>query len=445
MAVCVPMDLCYQYLGTEFVSLMISLGIIVVPTNSSGNEGNNDDNAEDLAIPYCHIMPVNIQQHQMTTTTTTKTLYVATDLHPNVLATCTIGKNDNDQAVMYIGPDSLALVDHYYNNNLNDASSSSSSTFREEEKIVDIGSGSGIQALHLAAARLSSSSSSLPCCCHVTSIDINPRALEFTRLNFEWNGLNPPKLILGDITKPYKKNGHLYDHDDENDDENDDAKEMSLSWEDILQNATTIVANPPFLPVPIHDDWNISKQHGYFSSGGASGDVILRRIIELASQTLSSKCNGTLAIVSEFMNPQTEFPSKFQSWWESSSSSSSSSSNDSKSSSSSRGGSSSDGGGGGGGCAVLFTNAEPLDAKTYASRRGASSVEEEQQWMLHLQQEKITEVSPGLLFVQTNKTKKKMQFHHHLIPKTELGSLWTPTNWKAREITRDILKSHYWR
>lgn len=365
MAVCIPVETCRTHMGNDMVDLMASLGIAF-------------DDGDGWLVPYCHVMPVNVGDHP-------ETLYFATDLHPNVLSTSTIGEHG---AVMYIGPDSLALLDH-------------SNWYLQQatgvyEKVVDIGAGSGIQAIYVAA-RLGDNAN-----CDVTSIDINPRALKLTRLNYEWNGLEAPRLVLGDITEPF---GSILDPT---------GTLLSRPWEDIMQGATRIVANPPFLPVPVQDPI-ISKRYGYFSSGGASGDIVLQRIIELASRTLSREFSGsTLAIVSEFMNPGTQFPLKFQSWWSQKAC-----------------------------CAVLFTNQEPLDAMTYATRR-ADSPKEMRQWILHLEQEGISNVSPGLLFVKYDTDPcGELHFSHHPVPKSQEGSIWTPTNMKAREVTEQTLKS-YW-
>jgi len=93
LAVCIPTTICIKLLGNEFVELLQELGIAFV------SDKNN------LLVPYVHIFPVTVAD---------KTIYVATDLHPNVLSLTTVG-NDNNRssslvdngAVMYIGPDSL--------------------------------------------------------------------------------------------------------------------------------------------------------------------------------------------------------------------------------------------------------------------------------------------------------------------------------------------------
>ena len=95
LAVCLPTNVCVDLLGNEFVELIETLGIAY--------QSNN------LLVPYVHIFPVSVCD---------KTLYLATDLHPNVLSLTSFGnskdRNSSDEctledsgAVMYIGPDSL--------------------------------------------------------------------------------------------------------------------------------------------------------------------------------------------------------------------------------------------------------------------------------------------------------------------------------------------------
>ena len=84
LAVCIPKTICVKLLGNEFVELLEVLGIAFV----SGND-------ENLLVPYVHVFPITVAN---------TIIYVATDLHPNVLSLTTVG---NDGAVMYIGPDSV--------------------------------------------------------------------------------------------------------------------------------------------------------------------------------------------------------------------------------------------------------------------------------------------------------------------------------------------------
>jgi hypothetical protein len=163
--------------------------------------------------------------------------------------------------------------------------------------------------------------------------------------------------------------------------------------------------------------------------------------------------NGTCAIVSEFMNPQSDdFPLRLEQWWRRGTTSTTTTTTT--------------GGGGPAAQAILFTNQQAMTAETYAQRR-ADSKSEVERWQKHLEQETITHISPGLLFVQKQKQQKsktttsprltekdsvvvseeegqlRFLFSPYLIPKTEQGSIWTPTNRYAREYTREILDSFF--
>jgi methylase of polypeptide subunit release factors len=373
LAVCVPLSVSVNFLGADIVTLMGGLGIAFA--------------SNDLLIPYCHVMPV---------TGRSKTIYVATDLHPNVLSITTVGcseiKDDVDGAVMYIGPDSLGLLDHWCN--LQHPTS--------RDVIVDIGTGSGIQALALAE---SSNDNGV----RVKCVDINKRALRITKLNFDWNWLHAPEFILGNIMSP---GGQVYLPD------TDHLKEQ-LPWKQLLGSPTLIVSNPPFLPVPV-DDPVISKRYGFFSSGGSTGEEFLKSLIGLGSSILDF--DGTIGIVSEFMNPNYGFESRLASWFE----------NDFLTD------------------AILFSNQHPLDARTYATRR-ANDSKEVYRWINHLDAQSIHQVSPGFLFLKrSSRTETQngrdpdggditIKFAHYLVPKTIDGSIWTPTNQSARNFTRTIL------
>ncbi len=105
LSVCLPETTCVNLLGSEFVQLLESLGLAFA---SDWDDGDNNDR---LVVPYVHVCPVTVGE---------KTLFLATDLHPNVLSMTTTGCDDDnestttddnstedDGAVMYIGPDSL--------------------------------------------------------------------------------------------------------------------------------------------------------------------------------------------------------------------------------------------------------------------------------------------------------------------------------------------------
>jgi len=236
----------------------------------------------------------------------------------------------------------------------------------------------------------------------VTCVDINERALRFTRFNFEWNNFDKPTLILGNINSG---SGRLCGIDS-----------PPKLWKDLLGDSTTyMLSNPPFLPVPVHDD-TISSRYGLFSSGGSSGEEFFQSLVRLSSDVLTRENPAaTLAVVSEFMNPSADFGLRLSSWWSSPDSAR----------------------------AILFTNEEALDASTYAQRR-ADSPTEALEWEEHLQREGIESVSPGLLFLKRSPLTKdthSVNCSQFLVPKTSEGSIWTPTNADGRDYTRRHLKN----
>ncbi|MGK3735169.1 MAG: polypeptide subunit release factor methylase [Bacillariaceae sp.] len=276
------------------------------------------------------------------------------------------------------------------------------------DSIIDIGTGSGVQALSLIAR--SSGKTNVKC------VDINKRALRITRLNFEWNNFDEPTLLLGDINQP---SGRIFESDD------DDPK----PWKELFGNSVTyIVSNPPFLPVPINNP-TISSRYGVFSCGGLTGEEFLESLVRLASDVLDrTNPSATLAVVSEFMNPQGDFDRHLSSWWSDS---------------------------GGPAEALLLTNEQAISATTYAQRR-ADSTEEAIEWEEHLKQMGINHISPGLLFLKRNRnggqnatplvaeenTREDSTFvdiKNCLVPKSTEGSIWTPTNQFARNFTRSSL------
>lgn len=277
-----------------------------------------------------------------------------------------------------------ALIDHW----------SCLQHVKDTDSIVDFGCGSGIQALSLVAQ-----SSEHP---KVTCVDINQRALRFTKFNFEWNNFEEPTLILGNINS---SSGRLFK-----------PEAPSKPLKELLGQSTTyILSNPPFLPVPV-DDGTISSRYGLFSSGGSTGEEFFQSLVRLSSAILDRKDpDATLAVVSEFMNPNIDFGHRLSSWWNERDPAQ----------------------------ALLFTNEDALDAGLYAHRRADNS-QEASRWEEHLRREGITCVSPGLLFLKRSRTEKSedsraVEVNQYLVPKTPEGSIWTPTNTKARDFTQHYL------
>lgn len=348
---------------------------------------------QDLLVPYVHLFPIEIQDGN--------DLILTTDLHPRVLSCTTVGAR-RDGAVMYIGPDSLALVKHLP---LPRAGSL---------RILDLCTGSGVQALS-ALQSLGDNTSNALC------VDINERALRFVKFNAALNELadqvdvRQADLVAGTMTFSKQGNYVLEDLREASHQMNPDRYSEASSYDVIL-------ANPPFIPVPPNDD-TILQRYGLFSSGGSDGENVLKVVIQLASALLPST-GGLLGVVSEFMNPpiadegDERLLQRIQAWWSN----------------------------GPGGRGVLFTNELPVDATTYGTRR-ADSAYERDIWLGHLSKLKVTHVSPGLLFMYTDCALRDMTLVPKLVPKSASGSLWTPSNRDAVDFTRKVveaLKRYEW-
>lgn len=372
-----------------------------------------------LMIPYVHVLPLTfnvivndtvIRNHQQG-----RTLYMVTDLHPRVLSTVSVGSEQEHagNSVMYIGPDSLALAQHFAPYHYLLSTTNESTIYG-----LDLGTGSGVQALTALTYwnLLSENTYSRPVPpLHFLAVDVNPRALKFTQFNAILNGLDDQLTLMeADLITGTCHNA-------------------SSDLEDLLQVHTysLILANPPFLPVPGTEMLNkdietdlasdatmtsadsISRRYGLFSSGGLSGETILQRVIKIASRYM--RPGGILGIVSEFFFQSDDLKfDRFCKWWESSSNSS--------------------------GIGILFVNEFPIDSVTYATRR-SDTPEERGRWRSHLQSLDIDSASPGMLYIQkseapncTHATKLNLTISY--VPKTSLGSVWTPSNVHAIQFTQ---------
>ena len=335
-------------------------------------------------------------------------LYFITDWHPNVLGLTNVGCND-DGAVMYIGPDSLALIQHFttsilphhiqqMNNNINNNSTSITTTSASSYHILDLCCGSGIQSIANLAVLLQNGIYDDNA--HALCIDINPRALRFTEFNALLNNLEDKiTTSIQDLQQPSVINNLL---------------------DEYKSKFNLIVANPPFIPVPspsnksYNDD--IQRRYGLFSSAGSTGEEILQIITEL-SPYLLNKSNGIVAIVSEFMNPG-DIPTKLHHWWNNTQSA----------------------------FGILFSNEYPLSSLIYAQRR-SSNQEENLIWNKHLDDFGISHISPGLLFILCNSTKHDMittgglKVLHKIVPKSNDGSIWTQQSRNAIQFTNNVWKN----
>ncbi len=102
-------------------------------------------------------------------------------------------------------------------------------------RVLDLGTGCGIQALH--AARHAE---------HVVATDISPRALEIAALNARLNGVHNIEFRLGDMFEPVE--GERFDQ---------------------------IVTNPPFVITPRRSDVPAYE----YRDGGRIGDGIMREVV----------------------------------------------------------------------------------------------------------------------------------------------------------------------
>lgn len=157
----------------------------------------------------------------------------------------------DENPVMYIGLDSLGLAltaPRYICN-----------------KALDLCTGSGIQAI--TASRYVNS---------VTAVDLNPRAIRFTRFNSQLNGIDNVFAVQSDL-----------------------YNQITDGPYDI------ILANPPFVPSP--------ESELKFRDGGQNGEQILARIIQESAQHLNK--DGRLHIVTDLVEIS-NYQQKLSHWWE---------------------------------------------------------------------------------------------------------------------------------
>jgi len=88
---------------------------------------------------------------------------------------------------------------------------------------------------------------------------------------------------------------------------------------------------------------------------------------------------------------------------------------------------------------MLLTNQFPISAQLYAERR-ADSPTEVNGWLKHLQHENIGTCSPGLLYIQKGAATEggdAAVWKHTIVPKSDRGSIWTPSNPKGERFTQE--------
>ena len=465
---CIPKQFFLKHVigGRETLELFLRLGIVFV-FDAKQELGTSGEVEEEWVVPLVHLFPLEIppirsSDRDANNDEDRQKLVLLTDLHPTVLGMTTIpkmkegtsGGQDEEGTVMYIGPDSMALVQHLHASMLQ--YTESQNQIKSPIRILDVCTGSGIQALSTLAML-----DSLKCnAWGAVAVDINERAIRFTRLNAQLNGFNEKLFTIhADVLsgKVYAKHKSVEALKYE-----DGSLTEALLKKLVLneQQQTTkhelkfdiILANPPFIPVPParSDDASLSIRredntckdtstpyYGLFSSGGASGEDCLRAIIQMAPSLLRPD-GGLLAVVSEFMNPPPPSSAlrknedeeganhvltyKIDEWW---------------------GSQPSDG--------IIFTNEHPLSFDIYAERRATTNDQEDiKTWKTHLIRSEIHSVSPGLLFVQTKKgtslqNQNGLTMKQVLVPKTKSGSIWTPHNVDAVDFTKRMLSKLFQR
>eukprot|EP00578_Thalassiosira_sp_NH16_P022931 CAMPEP_0181083204 /NCGR_PEP_ID=MMETSP1071-20121207/4036_1 /TAXON_ID=35127 /ORGANISM="Thalassiosira sp., Strain NH16" /LENGTH=627 /DNA_ID=CAMNT_0023164853 /DNA_START=294 /DNA_END=2174 /DNA_ORIENTATION=+ len=415
---CVPKRLFLESVigGDDALELLLRLGVVFVfgaNLESDEQTGNEDE----WIVPLVHLFPLDIppirslssgSKHPASIDEGGKNMVLMTDLHPTVLGMTSIPKakvvrddqdtfhyddedkgSESEGAVMYIGPDSLALVHHLH------ASMSQYLEAKTEDqtfcRVLDVCTGSGVQAL-ASLAMLSDKAGMDPA---AIAVDINERALRFTRFNARLNGYSDSiSTVRADLLS-----GKSYQYVEST---RVDASPLARLLLDKLrpgdfklqscegeQRFDIILANPPFIPVPPSRSDNAASslrendkyvnhtstpRYGLFSSGGPSGEECLRAIVKMAPLLLRSDA-GLFVVVSEFMNPPSSIPlssvsqetvrddeseddgltSKMERWWDSQCLATDSSDAD----------------------GILFTNELAIDTNTYAQRRAMKHDEED--------------------------------------------------------------------
>ncbi len=174
-------------------------------------------------------------------------LFIATDHRYMLLEEDCI----TESPVMYIGADSQGLV--------------YTAPRQPVKTLLDLCCGSGVQGL--VASRYIQ---------QVTSVDLNPRAIRFSRFNAQLNGILNVEFRQGSLYEPV--DGQQFD---------------------------TILANPPFVPSP--------KQDLGFRDGGTTGEDILAAIVQGSAGHLAPQ--GRVFIVTDLVDV-VEYEAKLLQWWQ---------------------------------------------------------------------------------------------------------------------------------
>jgi carbamoyltransferase len=217
---------------------LVRLFLLDLPLPRQALEAALSPSAVEFLAKLGVIVPVGERWHSQVHLFCLEDLLVATDtgryspLWPE--------EEDMPDRVMYLGYDSIGL--------------SCTAPRSRTRRTLDLCCGSGIQAL--VAARYSE---------EVIGVDLNPRAVRFSRFNAALNGLRNARFIEGDLFDPVR--GATF---------------------------SRILANPPFVPQPD------SLPRLLYRDGGPTGEHILRRIIQEGPQLLDE--HGLLAITTDLVN-----------------------------------------------------------------------------------------------------------------------------------------------
>lgn len=397
LGLAVPKDIAEQACSISKIQFLRDLGLVC------HCEHNNL-----LFFSVVSIMPLDLRKDE---NGNARSLFIVTDWHPRALNTLQI--TNEEEAVMYIGPDSLALIQHWILH----------PNVSTHDIVLDVCTGSGVQALACVVTGV---------CTTVVCVDINPRSLRFIAFSVALNRIdnNAVRLVQGDVLSG---SGHSVVIPPHRDSMKSDAANCCL--EDLLSDICAsvssngmskfdmITANPPFLPVLLEDSI-LSSRYGLFSAGGSTGEEILAAILKLSVRLIRSR--GFLAIVSEFFfhyastTHNDHLLKRLKSYCyiyvqEGT-----------NKSSVSRG--------------LLLTNQHPISSQVYAERR-SDTMGQMYCWIDHFKRENIAACSPGLLYIQIFDTTIDSQsthsetWQHIIVPKFNTGSIWTPSNHNGERFT----------
>jgi methylase of polypeptide subunit release factors len=337
LGLALPRSTVETFLATKHLKLLHKLHLVSTTTVSSSRA---------VVFANVQIFPIHLFDIPQN-----DDLYIITDWHPLVLSSTSIRPNNNENnkpqddadkdeeeyeynneeesPVMYIGPDSLALVQH-----LPTVVPAGDCYCKH---VLDLCTGSGIQAIAcLLRQSQQQQQYGRQYDCHATCVDVSARALRFTRMNAMLNGIDvssstndPLTLIQGNLLNGQ---GRLFYSDSSsssmtsgrNDvhhihNEQKPLHDLILQAQQqkqdghrrpVVAGVDLITANPPFLPVP---PAIVDARHGFFSAGGPSGEDVLEQIVRLGSQIFlanqhhhdnnnsnNNSSKARLAVVSEF-------------------------------------------------------------------------------------------------------------------------------------------------